>query len=170
MDPFIGQLMLVGFNFAPTGWALCQGQLLSIAQNTALFSLLGTTYGGDGVTTFGLPDLRGRVPLGFGQGPGLQNYTQGQQSGTENVTLIASQMPTHSHSVACVNGDPNDSSPANSLPAHVAAGGYQTGAANAQMSATMIGAAGGNQPHANMQPYLVLNWIIATQGIYPSRP
>lgn len=165
-EPFLGQLALVGFNFAPQGWALCQGQLLSIAQNSALFSLLGTTYGGDGVTTFALPDLRGRAALGFGQGPGLQNYTQGQTSGAESVTLIQQQIPAHSHSVACAAEEASASSPTGQLLANAT---IYAATANGAMSPAMIGPAGGNQPHDNMPPYLVLNWIIALEGVYPSR-
>jgi len=166
MEPFIGQLMCVGFNFAPKGWALCQGQLMSISQNTALFSLLGTMYGGDGVTTFGLPDLRGRVPNSFGQGPGLQNYAQGQKAGSESVTLTIQEIPGHSHSAGCSSSDPSDTTPVNGVPA---AGGSYSLTANAIMLPTMIGQTGGSQPHPNMQPYLTLNWIIALEGIYPAR-
>jgi len=104
-QPFVGQISIFGFNFAPRGWAFCQGQLLSIAQNSALFSLLGTTYGGDGVTTFGLPDLRGRVPNGVGQGPGLANYVQGEVSGTESATLTVNNLAAHSHGVGCFDDD-----------------------------------------------------------------
>lgn len=166
MEPFIGQLMCVGFNYAPKGWALCEGQLLSIASNPALFSLLGTTYGGDGVSTFALPDLRGRMPLGFGQGPGLQNYVQGQNAGSETVTLTESQMPAHSHTVRCSSGDPSDNTPINGVPA---AGGSYSLTADTNMGAVMIQPTGGNQPHSNMQPYLVMNWIIALQGVFPPR-
>ncbi|MBL8179686.1 MAG: phage tail protein [Bryobacterales bacterium] len=166
MEPFIGQLMCVGFNFAPRGWALCNGQLMSIAQNTALFSLLGTMYGGDGVTTFALPDLRGRAALHNGQGPGLSVYTQGQVGGNENVTLIASQMPMHNHTAACSSTDPSDTTPVGGVPA---AGGSYATTANSTMLPTMIGMAGGSQPHPNMQPFLVLNWIIALEGVFPSR-
>ncbi len=166
MEPFIGQLMCVGFNFAPKGWALCNGALLPISSNTALFSLLGTTYGGDGVTTFALPDLRGRMPLGFGQAPGLQNYVQGQKAGTETVTLTVGEIPAHSHTARCFSGDPSDTTPVNGVPA---AGGSYSLTADSNMAAAMIQPAGGNQPHPNMQPYLVVNWIIALQGIFPSR-
>ena len=110
-EPFLGQIMLVGFNFAPVGWALCNGQILSITQNTALFSLLGTTYGGNGTTTFALPDLRGRAAVGFGQGPGLSNYDLGQSTGTETVTLTVGQMPAHNHMVAANAANGNVSSP-----------------------------------------------------------
>ncbi|MCC6536129.1 MAG: phage tail protein [Bryobacterales bacterium] len=166
MEPFIGQLMCVGFNFAPKNWALCAGQLLPIAQNTALFSLLGTQYGGDGRVTFALPDLRGRVPVGQGQGPGLSNYTIGEMAGTENVTLITSQMPQHTHAVNANAGDAVEASPVNAFPS--AGGAYNT-QANTTMNPGMAGIAGGNQPHPNQQPYLVLNWIIALSGIFPPR-
>jgi len=166
-EPFIGQLMCVGFNFAPRGWAFCEGQLLPIAQNTALFSLLGTMYGGDGRTTFGLPDLRGRVPIGFGQGPGLSNYQQGSAGGSEAVTLTTQQMPSHSHAVNANNSDATDTVPTNQYPA--AGGAYTASNPNTTMNANMIGAAGGSQGHSNMQRYLTLNWIIALEGIFPSR-
>lgn len=165
-EPFLGQLLCVGFNYAPLGWALCQGQLMSIAENSALFALLGTTYGGDGMTTFGLPDLRGRIPVGFGQGPGLSNYTQGERAGVETVTLTISQMPLHNHGVSCSSADPRDTSPVNTVPA---AGGSYSPTANASMNPSMIQQAGNNQPHENRQPYVVMNWIIALEGIFPSR-
>lgn len=168
MDPFIGQLMCVGFNFTPRGWAQCNGQLMSIAENTALFSLLGTTYGGDGSTTFGLPDLRGRVPMSFGQGPGLSLYVQGQMGGTELVTLNGQQIPAHTHTVMGSNAEAGSTQPADAVPA--AGGSYSTGTPNTPMSAAMIPpSGGGNAPHENRQPFTVLNWIIATEGIYPSR-
>ena len=165
-EPFMGQLALVGFNFAPQGWAFCQGQLLPIAQYSALYSLLGTTYGGDGVSSFALPDLRGRAVVGFGQGPGLQNYTQGQVGGTETGSLLPTQIPSHTHSVASSAQESSASSPTGQL---LANGAIYASAANASMNPAMIGASGGNQPHDNMPPYLVLNWIIALEGIYPSR-
>ncbi|TPW18541.1 MAG: Tail collar domain-containing protein [Halothiobacillaceae bacterium] len=168
MDVFLGQLLLVPYNFAPQGWAFCNGQLLPIAQNTALFSLLGTTYGGNGQTTFALPDLRGRVPLSSGQGPGLSNYALGEVGGAENITLLAAQMPQHGHSVQANSGDPTDTTPTNNVPAGGSTGSYNA-AANSVMAAGMIGAAGGSQPHENRPPYLTLNWIIALEGIYPSR-
>ena len=166
---FLGEITLVPYNFAPRGYAFCQGQILSISQNTALFSLLGTTYGGDGVTTFGLPDLRGRCAVSSGQGPGLSNYDLGEQTGTETVTLNTGQMPAHNHPVAAVDDDPNKINPTNNLPSNIAAQGYSNAAANVAMKATMIGQTGGNQAHANIQPLLVLNYCIALQGIYPSR-
>jgi microcystin-dependent protein len=166
MEPFLGQLMCVGFNFAPVGWALCDGSLLPISQNTALFSLLGTTYGGDGVTTFGLPDLRGRLPIGAGQGPGLQPYTQGQTAGSEGVTLVGPQLPLHTHPVACSTEESGSLSPANAVFASHPAGFTASG--NAAMGGAMLAPSGGSQSHANLQPYIVINWIIATEGIFPS--
>jgi microcystin-dependent protein len=196
MDPILGQIILFGGNFAPVGWFQCNGQLLPIAQYTALFSLLGTTYGGNGTTTFGLPDLRGRVPLGMGQGPGLSNYAQGQASGSENVTLLTTQIPAHNHSAAAaVTVDVKlnvglddvlvDNAVGNVLATETRAAGdvpniytasanvgqMRGDAATATGTATLtVGAAGGSQPHSNVQPYLALNYIIAWQGIYPSRP
>jgi microcystin-dependent protein len=166
-EPFLGEIILVPYNFSPRGYAFCNGQILPIAQNTALFSLLGTTFGGNGQTTFALPDLRGRCALSSGQGPGLASYDLGQVSGTENVTLIANQMPLHSHSVGAVDDDPNSSLVTNHLLANTQT--YSTGAANASLNANTIGPAGGNQPHANLQPLLVLNYCIALEGIFPSR-
>lgn len=165
-EPFLGQLALVGFNFAPQGWAFCQGQLLPIAQNSALFALLGTTYGGDGISSFALPDLRGRAVVGFGQGPGLQNYTQGQVGGTETVSLLPTQIPAHSHAVSCSAEEASASTPTNQL---LANGSIYASASNSIMNPAMIGSSGGNQPHDNMPPYLVLNWIIALEGIFPPR-
>ncbi len=169
MDPFIGEVRCFGFNFAPQGWALCNGQLMSISQNTALFSLLGTMYGGDGRTTFALPDLRGRAPLAFGQGPGLANYTQGEVAGTETVTLtVATLAPHGSHGCRLVDRDDEES--LRFLPALTAGGSSYGTTADLAMSDAMIGGGGSGQPHDNMQPYLVLNWCIAVTGIFPSRP
>ncbi len=174
MDPFLGSLLLVPYNFAPQGWALCNGQLLPISQNTALFSLLGTTYGGDGVTTFALPDLRGRVPISSGQGPGMQNYALGQSGGAETTTLSATQMPAHSHAVNTVSGAGSTSNPANQYLADspggtVTSGLYSSSTPNSKLNAAAIGMAGSGQPFDNRSPYLTLNWIIALQGVYPSR-
>ncbi|MFL6137941.1 MAG: phage tail protein [Frankiaceae bacterium] len=166
-EPFIGEIRLFGFNFAPRGWATCSGQILSIAQNTALFSLLGTMYGGNGQTTFALPDLRGRVAISFGQGPGLSNYTQGEVSGSENVTLIPQQMPQHNHTVNATSADASANKPGGAFPS--AGGAYNTAPDGTTMAAQMIGMAGGSQPHENRQPYLVLNYCIALEGIFPSR-
>jgi microcystin-dependent protein len=170
MDPFIGQIIMFAGNFAPRGWALCDGQLLPIAQNTALFSILGTTYGGDGRTTFGLPDLRGRVPVHPGQGSGLSPYTLGQTAGSETVTLIETQMPMHTHVFApgCSTDPPSSGNPANGVPAaqDVQAFGNP---ANASMLPGNSSVAGGSQPHENLQPLLCVNFIIALEGIFPSR-
>lgn len=173
-EPFIGQLMLVPYNFAPQGWAFCQGQILSIAQNTALFSLLGTTYGGNGQTTFALPDLRGRVPVSSGQGPGLSNYSLGQVSGSENTTLLTTNMPAHTHTATAAlnanSGPANDSLPNGNF---LAEGSIYNSSSNATMNsnavAVSLSPAGGNQPFNNVQPILALNWVIALQGIFPSR-
>jgi microcystin-dependent protein len=169
MEPFLGQLILVPYDFAPNGWALCNGQLLSIAQNQALFALLGTTYGGDGVNTFALPDLRGRVPVSFGQGPGLSSYILGETYGAESVTLNTTQTPSHTHSVNCDSARGNEAGPTGRYPAEASHKIY-AGTANAQMNAGMIGDTGGGAAHDNRQPSLVLNWIIALQGVFPARP
>lgn len=169
MDPYIGEIRCFGFTFAPQGWAQCNGQLLSIAQNTALFSLLGTTYGGDGRTTFALPDLRGRTAVGSGQGPGQTNRTQGEVGGTETVALTAATLPPHSHTVAA-SSSATTKNPSGSLPAVTGAGSSYGTTSDLGMGAAMIGGGGSGQPHANMQPYLVLNWCIALVGIFPSRP
>jgi microcystin-dependent protein len=168
-EPFIGELKLAAFTFAPRGWAFCNGQLLPIAQNTALFSLLGTTYGGNGQTTFALPDLRGRVPVHSGSGGQVQ---LGEQGGTETVTLTSSQLPAHSHVLNGSSDLANASVPGGALPAAKPRGGlsrYATGASDTVMSPGSVGVAGGGQPHNNMQPYLVLAWLIALEGIFPSR-
>ena len=166
-DPFIGEIRAFGFNFPPRGWATCSGQILPIAQNTALFSLLGTTYGGNGQTTFALPDLRGRVPVHFGQGPGLSNVVLGQQAGSESVTLTSEQMPSHNHAIAASNGAAGASRPSNNFPA--AGGAYATATDGTTMNAGMVRNTGGGQPHENRQPYLGLNICIALAGIFPSR-
>ena len=163
-DPFLGQLMLVPYNFAVRGWAFCSGQILPIAQNTALFSLLGTTFGGNGQTTFALPDLRGRVPIHYGQGPGLSNYDLGQVGGSETVTLTTNQIPGHAHTIGATNSGSTSTRPANNVNAQ---GGAYSSTSDASMQPT--GNTGGSQPHSNIQPYLTLNWLIALEGIYPSR-
>jgi len=170
-EPILGEIKMFAGNFAPTGWAFCQGQLLPIAQNTALFSLLGTTYGGNGTTTFALPDLRGRAPIGFGQGPGLSNKDLGQQFGTETVTLTTAQMPAHSHTVNAVTTEGNQNLPTNSLPANTKAldKEYSDAASNTTMKSGMIGITGSSQPVNISQPSLGVNFIIALQGIFPSR-
>ena len=171
MEPFVGQIILVGFNFPPRGYATCDGQLLSIAQNTALFSLLGTQYGGNGQTTFALPDLRGRTPIHKGQGPGLSNRSIGETSGTEATTLTMSNLPAHTHSLNAVSEVGTVGAP---VGAFLAATGsfdpeYRPSGTAVQMSPQSVGIVGGNQPVDNMQPYLVLTYAIALQGIFPSR-
>ncbi len=171
-EPFIGQIIQAGFNFAPRGYATCDGQILSIAQNTALFSLLGTTFGGDGRVTFGLPDLRGRVPLHQGQGPGLTPRVMGEMSGEENHTLISTEMPMHNHLMNAQSANGAVKSPSNNYLASVQGTNtniYATTSSGATMNPQSISLAGGNQPHNNMQPYLVINFCIALQGIFPSR-
>lgn len=172
-EPFIGELMLTPYNFCPRGFAMAQGQILAIQTNTALFSLLGTTYGGNGQQTFGLPDLRGRAPIGMGQGPGLSDYDLGQVGGTESTTLTTLQMPSHSHRVQASNslgtfGGPQD----RYLGASTTEGNkiYFQGTPNKQMAADMLTSAGLGQPFSNLNPYLALNWCIALEGIFPSRP
>jgi microcystin-dependent protein len=176
-EPFIGEIRMVGFNYAPQNWALCNGQLLPISQYAALFSLLGTYYGGNGTTSFALPDLRGRVPLSMGQGAGLSNYEIGQNGGTEAVTLVQPQMPAHSHSVAVNNSLGSTANPTNAFPAEFYTGdprnpslinGYAT-SSNANLAPTAVSTVGGSQPHENRQPYLAVNFIIALYGIFPPR-
>jgi microcystin-dependent protein len=155
-EPFLGEIRMFGFNFAPTGWAMCNGQVLSISQNTALFSLLGTTYGGDGVTTFGLPNLQSRVPLHAGQGPGLSNYGLGEFLGAETVTLAQSQMPAHNHPVAA-SGNPGDQrSPIGNVPAAEATAqtAMYSATATGQMAQTTIGNAGGGSQSRTCRRYL----------------
>jgi microcystin-dependent protein len=168
-DPFLGQVKVFGFNFAPRFHAQCNGQLLSIAQNTALFSLLGTTFGGNGQTTFGLPDLRGRVPIHFGQGPGLSPYSMGQIAGQENHTLILTEMPQHNHLAVASSNTADQTYPPNNLWANAgsAAGFSNTG--GSVMNGQSLSNAGGSQPHNNMQPYTVVNYCITLAGIFPSR-
>lgn len=172
--PFIGEIRMGGWNFAPFGYALCNGALQSIAANNALFALIGTTYGGDGVTTFALPDLRGRSVVHQGT-LGSDTYTIGDRFGVESVTLTTNQLPSHTHVAASVAGPavPGPStSPANKLPngqANPADPPYGTGAANTPMSAAAITPTGGNQPHNNLQPLLVITFVIAVEGVFPAR-
>ena len=166
-EPFLGELRLFPYNFAPRGWAFCSGQIMSISQNTALFALLGTTFGGNGQTTFALPDLRGRAALSSGQGPGLSSYVLGENGGTENVTLIQNQMPMHNHMVNASTADATATRPTGAV--LTSGGSYAAASDGTVMNPQMIGVAGGSQPHQNMQPYLVLNYCIALEGIFPSR-
>ena len=179
MDPFLGQINLFGCNFAPQRWAMCQGQLLAISQNTALFSLLGTYYGGNGTTTFALPDLRSRVPIGFGQGPGLSNHVIGETAGQETVTINTSSYPAHSHTLFAAAGPGTTNAPGGMIEAEGQTGGRggtvnlalysASGTSTPLAPASLTAAAGGSQPHNNIQPYLALNFCIALQGIFPSR-
>lgn len=171
-SPFLGEIKMFGGNFAPLGYAFCNGQLLSIAQNTALFSILGTTYGGNGQTTFALPNLQGRVPIHFGQGAGLSTYNLGEISGVETVTLSQNQIPTHTHALAANSAAGTDGVPGtNKVLATSTARDklYSTSAPNVTLAPQSIGTVGGSQPHTNLQPYLAINFIIALQGIFPSR-
>lgn len=177
--PMIAEIRMFAGNFAPRGWAFCQGQILSIAQNTALFSLLGTTYGGNGTTTFALPDLRGRVPVGTGQGPGLPAINLGEMSGSPTHTLISTEMPAHTHAAQVTiktnNGAGSSSSPGNSFPAASAnrdsiySSTTDNSTLNAGATQVTVGNTGGSQPFSIMQPYLGMNFIIALEGVYPSR-
>ena len=169
-EPYIGQIMAFGGNFAPQGWALCDGSLLPISQYDALFNLIGTTYGGDGQTTFAVPDLRGRAALHQGQGPGLSSYSLGQSGGAEAVTLTANQLSPHSHPAMGHSGAGDNVHPAGAVWAGSSTNLYTAGAAaNAAMDATLIAPSGGSQPHDNMLPFLTLNFCIALEGIYPSQ-
>lgn len=170
-EPFVGEIRMFAGNFAPRGWAFCDGQLLAVSQNDALFSLLGTIYGGDGRTTFGLPDLRGRIPIHAGSGPGLSPRRLGAKLGTEKETLTVNQLPSHTHPLSASNDVANQTT----------AGGdrvtgqtgtfdlYQSSNAVAPMNAAAIGSVGGSQAHTNLMPYLCVHFIIALVGIYPSR-
>ena len=172
-DPFVAEIRMFPFNFAPKGWAWCDGQLMPLSQNTALFSLLGTTYGGDGKSTFALPDLQGRVPMHPGQGPGLSLHDLGEQSGVESVTLIETEIPSHAHSLNASTEDGVQGSLTHDITLANSVGGtlYQTNTtANlVSMNASALSPAGGSVPHNNMQPYLTLYFNIALQGVYPPR-
>ncbi len=171
-EPFVGEIRIFAGTFAPRGWAFCDGQLLAVSQNEALFSLLGTIYGGDGRTTYGIPDLRGRTPIHAGQGPGLSNRRQGSMVGTERVTLVDSQMPSHPHNFGASTDTASQTSPG----ANVFAGGtaeakfYIQAPSNPKtLMGTPVGDTGGNQSHNNLMPALCLNFIISLFGTYPSR-
>jgi microcystin-dependent protein len=170
-EPFLGQIQIFPYNFSPRGWAFCAGQILPIAQNTALFSLLGTTFGGNGQTTFALPDLRSRIPIGAGQGPGLSNYTLGQVSGTENTTMTVNNLPAHGHpfQLLASETDANSKSAINAFFCNTASNFYQTANDGTKMGLQSTGNTGGNQPISIIQPILCLNYCIALEGIFPSR-
>lgn len=173
-DPFVAEIRLFPFTFAPKGWAFCDGQLLPISQNTALFSLLGTTYGGDGRSTFALPDLQGRVPVNDGQGPGLSERFLGEAGGSDTVTLLASEVPTHAHAMTASAAAAVSRSPSGELFANESGGvnsyASLSGAPAALLAAAASGPAGGGAPHNNLAPYLVVNYCIALQGVFPQRP
>jgi len=175
-NPFLGEIRMFAGNFNPRGWAFCSGQLLPIAQNDALYALLGTTYGGDGQNTFGLPDMLGRLPINQGQGPGLSTYVLGQKAGTETVTLTQQQMPGHSHAFFATTATGSQPAPTNtSFPAtligtatlYAIPGTSQL--VQGAMNANSITAVGGNQSHNNLMPSLAINFIIALEGVFPSR-
>lgn len=167
MDPFIGTIIQFGGNFAPRGWALCDGQLLSISSHSALFSILGTTYGGDGKSTFALPDLRGRMPVHPGSGNGLTNRKLGQRAGNESFSVTKDNMPSHSHTLNARSQPANKTAPAGNLLAE--SNIYHPRDADTVMDATSIGETGSGQPVSHMPPFLCVNFIIALQGIFPSR-
>lgn len=170
-DPFVSEIRIFGFNFAPKGWAFCNGQILPLSQNTALFSLLGTTYGGDGKSNFALPDMQNRAPMHPGQGPGLSLHDLGETGGSETVTLLESEIPAHTHTLSVSGLNSQSTTPANTSlgrgnPVKVYAA---TGGALVQMGTNAITVTGGGQPHNNMMPYLTMNFCIALQGIFPPR-
>ena len=178
-DPFVAEIRILPFGFAPKGWANCDGQLLPISQNTALFALLGTTYGGDGKSTFALPNMQANAPMHPGQGQGLSLRDLGEMGGTEQVTLLESEMPAHAHFEQGSEGDASTASPGGQLPAKGfwdsgtsggLVGAYSSLAPNAQMAFQSLAVAGGSLPHNNMQPYLTLRFCIALQGVFPARP
>lgn len=172
MDPFVAEIRIFPFNFAPKGWAWCDGQLLPLSQNTALFSLLGTTYGGNGKSNFALPDLQGRAPMHPGQGPGLSLHDLGETGGSETVSLLESEIPSHSHAMRVDAADPGeDRIPGSGEVLARSTGGMLYGAANSlvSMAPETLAPAGGDQPHNNMQPYLTFYFCIALQGVFPPR-
>ncbi|MFC5865064.1 phage tail protein [Acidicapsa dinghuensis] len=175
-DPFVAEIRIFPFNFAPKGWAFCNGQLLLIAQNTAVFSLLGTTYGGDGKSNFALPNLQGNAPMFPGQGPGLSLHDLGETGGSNTVSLLTSEIPIHTHTINCVDGSRvggQTGQPGNSILVKTGgapANAYANNAVpNQSMAANMVSPVGGSQPHNNMMPYLTLNFCIALQGVFPPR-
>jgi microcystin-dependent protein len=169
MEPFIGEIRIFAGNFAPAGWAFCDGQLLAISQNDVLFSLFGTFYGGDGQTTFGLPDLRGRVPIHAGTGPGLSHRWLSDRGGTESETLSVNQMPNHGHTLRASADSGTDANPSGEVLAQSPTlGVYREGTPTQALSAAAVGTTGGNQAHTDMMPYLVVHFIVSLYGIYPS--
>lgn len=171
-SPFVAEIRIWACNFAPTGWAQCNGQLLPLSQNTALFSLLGTTYGGNGASTFALPDLTGRIPMHPGQGPGLSLHDLGEQGGSDTVTLLQSEMPAHAHALRTAAGEIGEDripGPTEALARSTGGQLYATPGALAPLAPQALPPAGGDQPHNNLMPYLTLNFCIALQGVFPPR-
>jgi len=170
-NPFLAEIRIFPFNFAPKGWAFCDGQLLPLSQNTALFSLLGTTYGGDGKSNFALPNMQGNAPMHPGQGPGLSLHDLGETGGSDTVTLLEAEIPAHNHALQADSSDPGeDRTPASeALARSTGAALYASSASLVAFASQALSPAGGNQPHNNMQPYLTLNFCIALQGVYPPR-
>jgi microcystin-dependent protein len=170
-DPFVAEIRIFPFNFAPKGWAWCDGQLLPLSQNTALFSLLGTTYGGNGKSNFALPDLRGQAPMHHGQGPGLSLHDLGESGGSETVTLLESEIPAHSHTLYCRGAQGNRTSPkGNSIARLAGATPYSTSLSTpVAMAGESLAPGGGDAPHNNLQPFLTLYFCIALQGVFPPR-
>src|SRR5471030_2445367 len=171
MDPFVAEIRIFGFNFAPKGWAFCNGQLLPLSQNTALFSLLGTTYGGDGKSNFALPNMQGNAPMHPGQGPGLSLYDLGENGGSQTVTVLQSEIPAHTHTLNASFQNGNTRLASGREPAAgVGVGFYGPTPFDVQLNFNALPPAGGDQPHNNMMPYLTLNFCIALQGVFPPRP
>jgi len=169
-EPFVGEIRMFAGNFAPRGWAFCDGQLLAVSQNDALFSLFGTIYGGDGQTTFGLPDLRGRIPIHAGTGPGLSPRRLGAKFGTEQETLVVNQLPSHTHPYSASTNIANQTAPANNVAAQPnAVNLYFETPPTSAMASTAVANTGGSQPHTNLMPFICVNFIVALFGIYPSR-
>lgn len=168
-QPFVGEIRIFAGSFAPTGWAFCNGQILPIGQNTALFSLIGTTYGGNGVSTFALPNLQGRVPIGSGDGPGLTPRSRGNMVGEEGHTLSGPELPSHTHSLGASSNGASDTVVGGVLARSPAGIPQFNASADTQLHSSVVGTAGASQPHNNMQPYLTLNFIIALQGVFPSQ-
>ncbi len=168
-EPFVGQVKVLAFDFPPRFYATCAGQLLPISTNQALFSLLGTQFGGNGTTNFALPDLRGRAPIHFGNGAGLSSYVIGQAAGEENHTLLLSEMPAHNHLAVGTANTADQTYPTANTWANAGSAANYSNTSNGTMSPQSVATAGGNQPHPNMSPYLVVNYSIALQGIFPSR-
>ena len=169
MDPFVAEVRIFPFNFAPKGWAFCNGQILPLSQNTALFSLLGTTYGGNGKSNFALPNLQGSIPIHPGQGPGLSSYALGDTGGSETVTLLISEIPVHDHAVQVSQISGNSPDPLNHMLADANAYVPASASPMTQLSTEAVASSGGDQPHNNLMPYLTMSYCIALQGVFPPR-